>query len=412
VSVGLPEALERAASSLPAELAEGIRPANGDPAQLLELLDAKAAARVLAWLLTHEAEAGAELAAEWAELESAAGPLLALDSEIDLPKTGKKALRRALHRLRSRGVVLPEAPRADVVATLPPLEDDLSAAMISAIDPRGTRVAYVVEANPAGGARLFEVMLDEERGVVGLEVYTTGRSKVRRFLREFTTRDRFPAVEAPEEAVCALVDRVARAQPADRPLPRGFSEWRSRLTLSDENVATPGELARQALEPEGEAPNEREALAHVAERVRAHELGPWPIRTDRLAAVAEKLGEIGSSRLIVSGAQRGGQVDLILGEALEEIFDESAAALTAQRFEESAFVSWKCGAEADARSCLAAARAFREPKQSENPVARAMIEVWLEPTLRKLAEESKDENDAPLLVKPGDGGQNRGKEGR
>jgi hypothetical protein len=298
VSVGLPEALERAASALPGELADGIRPANGDPAQLLELLDAEAAARVLAWLLTHEAEAGAELAAEWAELDSGAGPMLALDAGA-LPKSGKKALRRALHRLRSRGVSVPEATRTEVVATLPPLEDDLSGAMISAIDPRGTRVAYVVEANPAGGARLFEVMLDEERGVVGMEVYTTGRSKVRRFLRDFATRDRFPAVEAPEEAVRALVDRVARAQPADRPLPRGFTEWRSRLGLSnengenDENVATPGELARQALsgsdETEGEAPNEREALARVAERVRAHELGPWPIRTERLAAVAEKL---------------------------------------------------------------------------------------------------------------------------
>jgi hypothetical protein len=49
-----------------------------------------------------------------------------------------------------------------------------------------------------------------------------------------------------------------------------------------------------------------------------------------------------------------------------------------------------------------------------------MIEVWLEPTLRKLAEESQAEDDASLLVKPGDAGQirekdrekNRGKEGR
>ena len=38
--VGLPEALERAASALPAE-ADAIRPANGDPAQLLDLLGAR-----------------------------------------------------------------------------------------------------------------------------------------------------------------------------------------------------------------------------------------------------------------------------------------------------------------------------------------------------------------------------------
>ena len=49
-SVGLPEALERAATALPGD-ADAIRPANGDPAALLRALDAEAAARVLGWLL-------------------------------------------------------------------------------------------------------------------------------------------------------------------------------------------------------------------------------------------------------------------------------------------------------------------------------------------------------------------------
>ncbi len=47
--MSLPDALERAASELASD-AEAIRPANGDPARLLELLDPEAAARVLAWL--------------------------------------------------------------------------------------------------------------------------------------------------------------------------------------------------------------------------------------------------------------------------------------------------------------------------------------------------------------------------
>ena len=65
-SVGLPEALERAATALPSD-ADAIRPANGDPGALLRALDAEAAARVLGWLLQFEPEAGSELAAAWAE---------------------------------------------------------------------------------------------------------------------------------------------------------------------------------------------------------------------------------------------------------------------------------------------------------------------------------------------------------
>ena len=55
--LGLPEALERAASALPAD-ADEIRPANGDPVQLRRSLDEEAAHRVLSWLLLHEPAAG------------------------------------------------------------------------------------------------------------------------------------------------------------------------------------------------------------------------------------------------------------------------------------------------------------------------------------------------------------------
>jgi len=394
VGLGLPEALERAASAMPEE-ADAIRPANGDPSQLLEMLDVAAAARVLTWLLQNEPEPGAELAAEWAEHPRGVEPLQQVDA-ADLPKPARKVIRRALHGLRSRGVSVPEAESVPVVAKLPPLDDDLSAAMVSAIDPRGTRIVYLVEAHPSGGARLFELILDEVRGVVGLEVYTTGRSKARKFLREFTGRDRFPAVEAPVEAVRALVARIASIQPADRPLPRGFGEWRPRIAPASEDAATPGERAREALGASGN----RQALDRAVAFVRDKQLGPWPTDPDALPKFAERLAEVAQSQIIVSGPRRGEQVDGILADALEEIFDASAREATAQRFEESAYVSWKRDAEDDARACLEAAREFRERPPRENPVARALVEVLLEPALRKLEEESKGDGDESLLVKP------------
>jgi hypothetical protein len=82
--IGLPEALERAASALPA-LADAIRPANGDPDQLANVLGDDDARAVLAWLLEHESGAGGELALPWASRPS--GPIrlqsgLAIGSSI------------------------------------------------------------------------------------------------------------------------------------------------------------------------------------------------------------------------------------------------------------------------------------------------------------------------------------------
>ena len=93
----------------------------------------------------------------------------------------RKALRKAVHKLRSRGIALPESPASEpVVARLPRIEDDFESAFVSALDPRGARLVYLAESNPSGGARMFEILLDEHRGIVDFQVYSAGRSRIRR----------------------------------------------------------------------------------------------------------------------------------------------------------------------------------------------------------------------------------------
>ena len=394
-SAGLPEALERAAGALP-DAAEGIRPANGDPTRLLELLDTDTAARVLEWLLGNEPADGVELAGLWAEdPEAGAGALLRVDA-ARLPKAGRKTLRRIHHRLRSRGVEMPEEELAKVVATLPPVEEALDHALVSSLDPRGMRAVYLVEAHPAGGARIFEVMLDDERGVVELEVYSASRGKARRFLRDLTGRATLPAVETPPAAARALIGGIAATQPAGRPLPRAFTEWRSHVALAPGSTATPGELAREALGDESTPERIERVLALLRER----ELGPWLPASEKLQRWAEKLSELTRGKIIVSGAHRREQAGQLLDEALTDLYAEPWDSRSAARLEESAYVLWKRGQDEDARACLAAARGFREIVPSENPVARAMLELLLAPVLQKLDEESGDDEPAAAIIEP------------
>jgi hypothetical protein len=393
-SVGLPEALERAATALPADAGD-IRPANGDPAQLRRMLGHEAARRVLQWLLENEPAEGGQLANAWADdpdLDPA--PLLQVELGA-LPKAAKKAVRRAQHRLRSRGVAVAEEGMTTVVATLGRVEDELSMAALTPVDPRGARVAYLVEENPAGGARIFEVMFDDERGIVGFEVYTAARGKVRRFLRELTRRASLPAVEAPPDAVRSLVARVAGYQPPNRPAPRGFTEWRSRVTAAPESSATPGVLARQGLgeiDPGG--------VNRAAELIRRRELGPWPPENPALQTAAEKIVEIEKSELIVSASARREQADRVIDAAIGDLFVEPFTSRCAERFEEMAYVYWKWDREDDARACLAAADAFASGAAAERPVERAMLEVLLAPVLCRLEEVKDDGTEDSLIVKP------------
>jgi hypothetical protein len=398
--LGLPEALERAASALPGD-ADEIRPANGDPVQLRRSLDDEAACRVLSWLLQHEPASGGELAGAWAEdSEDGARLLLRIDPE-GLPKVARKALRRVIHQLKSRGVALPEAPRTEVVSTLPPIDESIDEARITPIDPSGARLVYVALDNPSGGVRLFVLVLDDERGITEFEVYNSGRRHARKFLRDFEKQEGLSGVVAPPQAVRALIARCAREHPADRPLPTGFSEWRSRLGDAAEGTPTPGDLAREALPIADDDRPER--LERAVELVSTGVIGPWVPRGAALERLAEKLGEIEQGVIIVSGSRRKEQVRQTMDDALSEIFSDAAGVHAAQRFEESAYVLWKAGPEDDARACLAAARAYREVEPQANPVARAALDRMLGPLLERLESESaeaKDEEGSSLLVEP------------
>jgi len=396
--VGLPEALERAASALPRD-ADAIRPANGDPLQLQRLLDAAGAARVLAWLLQHEPHAGSELAGAWADDPEGGADLLQQVDGAALPKSGRKALRRALHQLRSRGVSIPEAAPPTVVATLPSVDDAVDEALLTPIDPQGARAAYLAMKHPSGGVRLFELVIDDARGVLEFQVYNAGRSKVRKFLRDFERRERFAAVPAPPDSVRALIARAVAQQSSERSLPRGFSEWRSRISEPPEGTETPGAIACTALGAvDADAPELRERVVALAS---SREVGPWPPPLEALQELAEKIAEIGRGVIVVSEHERREQVRRAIDAALETLYAEPFATRVAERFEESAYLLWKGGREEDARASLAAARAFRDGNAARHPVARTTVEEMLGPVLERAeGEEKSEEGAAPLLVRP------------
>jgi hypothetical protein len=124
----------------------------------------------------------------------------------------------------------------------------------------------------------------------------------------------------------------------------------------------------------------------VVEAVAEGSVGPWPPDFDVLRALGERISDVAKSELLVDDQQRRAQVDGILDEAVEARFSGDGATRIAHRFEEIAYAAWQRGDEAQARRCLAAARAFRDGAPRENPVARALLERALRPLLEALAE--------------------------
>jgi len=398
--LGLPEALERAASALEGD-SDAIRPANGDPLQLIAFLDDAAAARVLRWLLCNEPAAGSELALVWAEEGPRGLEALQGLNAADLPKAAAKTVRRLHHQLRSRGVQIPENTSQPVVARLAPVNDGIEEARVSLPDPSGTRLLLLALGHPAGGVRLFQVQVDEDLGLRGFDVFEAARRDVRRLLREFGHAEKVRAVPVPPDSWRAALARVVAEQPPDQTLPRGFAEWSSLLTEVPADTPTPAELAVREI-PWSE--DERSGLrARAVEQIEAGVLGPWISRLDELEATARQLEEAASGVVVVSGATRQAHLSGLLDDALDRLYDSASGLRAARRYEEAAYVLWKSGQEQDARACLCAARDFRELPPRENQVARAGIQRILGPFIEKLVGQEGEAGATPessLLVKP------------
>jgi hypothetical protein len=376
-TMSLPESLERAATALP-ELADAIRPANGDPHRLLDELAPEPAAQLLGWLLDQSPVDAEELVEAWEEREEGVALLLSAQPE-GLSKGGRKLLRRAHHRLRSRGLEVavssaPAVPRRVVSSQA----DRWQAGYVSAPDFRGTRMGYLVDSHPSSGARLFEARFDEERGLLDFKVYNSGRSKVRGFLKSLVESSGRRLFEVDRDALRALIWRAARAQSLSRPLPTGFVEWRSRLFGDElEKQETPGEIARGLL-PVAEI---SEAIGSVAARVREGQLGPWPPSSEWVGDRMDR-GRESVDRL--EGEARGAAIEAWIQEICDALCRDSDQALIARNLEELAWIESESGETAAACALLAVASGLPDDEETVQAIGRARVESLFEPFLASL----------------------------
>ncbi|MEZ4330402.1 MAG: hypothetical protein R3F35_01510 [Myxococcota bacterium] len=388
--MSLPECLENAASALPA-LADQIRPANGDPRRLLDGLAPGDAARVLAWVLDHDAAAGEELLEAWSGFDGGASVIAGV-AEDAVEKAGRKLLRRARHRLRARGIALAEPTSAPAAAQ--PVRrgavasDRWQAAHLSAPDFRGTRMGYLVDDHPAGGARLFETRFDPARGILDFKIYNAGRSKVRGFLKSLMQGTRQRLFEIDPAVLRGLVRRASLAQPADRALPTMFVEWRGRL-FSDalEATPTPGALAREAL---GVAADAAASLDRVDGAIRTGRIGPWPPVT---AWVAERMERARKAVESLAGEARAGAIAAWREQVTEELGRETGTGDLAELLAEWAWIDWQRGEDDEARALLAVSHALASASGADarRRLADARIEALFGPFLAALSVERDDQ---------------------
>jgi hypothetical protein len=339
---------------------------------------------------------GVVFAAALAELGDAhvAAVLRGLDAP-EIERTRRKAIRRALHRLRERGVVVPPVSPAATNPMLarPELERE---AWLSATDGEGTRLVWVAGAESSGHWLLVAAELNEPGGLVDLRVSEVPRKRLRAARQHL--RERGIALASVPFAVAdaLLVEGQQRRGDVSRAL--DYVRLRSRLaTVPPERPDEP-RSARVVAPTEDEI----ESLVAASARLLAEpELARWWPRPDAAAPFLEEIAALEESPIVLSPAQQEARLAAVLTRAATALYPRP---IVARRLRATAYVFAETARPDAARTALAVADALeRDPGGTRDvPLLAALTHQGIGRLAAARAVERRKARQGSLVVTPGE----------
>ena len=216
-----------------------------------------------------------------------------------------KAAKKALYRLRSRGVALPEAPKP-APAPAPAEALPTLVTLVSSTGQFGLLLTRVVR----GGVELLQVIASDEQGVLELTRSEVSRGELRRILKH-ARENRFGVEVSREEGATLLAEAAALNLRTRTPFPE------------DLEAALRHHGVQPVSEPAPLPAPEPDDVRHVLEGDQLHatpEIAEWMPPEAEVRRLMEAVQALASSPLALSGPQRQEQVQQRVRDAARAFF--------------------------------------------------------------------------------------------
>jgi len=347
-------------------------------------------------LLPHATGDDAErLVAAIGELGSAgaAAALVALEPRV--AGGARRELRRALYRLRQRGIATPARPAAGVPPRAEP-ESDIEG-LLSAHDPAGDRLLWLVRRQPSGGSLVVAAQANEPGGLHGLQVAEMSRKQFRAVRQRLAREGGVVLVPAPWRVVDALLVE-AHERTATRDRNTDYLRVRSQITA--EPAAPPAEPLSRHIPPP--APGDAgPPAAASAELLREAPFAAWAPDAGATAPFVEEIAALRDSPLVLNELQQRERVRDVIRRGARTLYPATALA---RRLEGTAYVLAETGRTAVARLALATAVLLRvRPDEAyDAPFVIGLVERALGTLLSGDVARRTEERRSALVATPGE----------
>ena len=315
-------------------------------------------------------------------------------------KARRKALKRALHLLKTRGVSVPPAllPREEV--TLGSVRG-AAAALVSPVLGNGD--SYVVLEGPPEilGGNFLVSRLNDREGFRECHLLTLKRRQQEEFWDHFRQQGLLQWFPVPSAYAVGLLEETYRLNPQAELGASRYAALRDRIFKNWGRPEDAPDL--EQLLPQASPPEASRFLEQSLELALDPLFHSWLPALEEITPWFDKLKDVQQSRLVLSEPQRQVRQDAVVAEATRALFPPETRPDWSRRLRRMAYYLDLLGRREEAGSILAAAAnlaAEPSPLTGENPFLKGLVQCSLRLAWETLEKPQETAPGAGLVAPP------------
>ncbi len=345
-------------------------------------------------------------------------------SESSRDKDTLSRIRKAIFRLKSKGVEVEKLPDAGVRTAQRSNYPDYVYALVSVVDGSGQMLLWLARSRVPRGRYLVQARLHRGRGIVEFTDAEVSAKELRDIFRRISETPALASQEVPAGYAVWLLERGQREnEEADTPLPRGYTHAKLMLDPLSEADAFPAEgphPVRGMVSSLAEDENRMDVRTIFSHRP----FWGWVMDAERVEPYFQGFMESMESQVALDERQKKERLQQIVENGAKEIFQDAALReRISGQLEDNGYVFHLAGDEAMARECVTLADEMRVDTDEPTPLFVEMVQysiyAMLNRVIRQIREshgvegemqeenvedggvsEDTDSEDSPIIITP------------
>jgi hypothetical protein len=300
-----------------------------------------------------------------------------LDLLADTTEKGlQKAIKKALHRLRSQGLEVHDETQQSHIAVVGAANLQLEKCLASHIDAEGNRILWMARKKPFGGYNIAYLVINYGTGIQRAIALQVTKRELPELLEKAQDEVRLVDIDP---AYCQY--QVAMAHQMNlatrTPVPEPFFAMQD---IIGETTETFEQAFVYRLLSASELEEMHAYTGYVDELLELPELAGWTLPMSIVSKYADMIREVDESQIIVSTALKNDRMSKIYAQASQEVLSEDTCRIMRLRLEETAYYLVQTDRRRQALWALAVAESLQQPLSTSQP----------HPFIQALLEESID----------------------